>query len=201
MERCEYCGRRQDRPGANCPYLHRRPDVAEQIVQQIEGDLNDRRGCHIDQVDADTLDEIRDRWAEIVRVELSFCSVQPPEHGKSPVKSAQDALQAAAAIQSSSDANACQNANTAFVRGNEMDRWTADPPVLTERERCMVANLRNCGERFPPHLTTDEYEPGPMVGPLWSRVAYVFGVGSATAVAVCRAAGFDPFGLDAETCG
>ena len=35
-------------------------------------------------------------------------------------------------------------------------------------------------------------DPGPVCGVLWSKVAYVFGIGSTSATALCRAVGLDP---------
>lgn len=37
-----------------------------------------------------------------------------------------------------------------------------------------------------------EGEPGPLCGPVWSKVSYVFAVGSTTAKAMCREFGVDP---------
>ena len=55
-----------------------------------------------------------------------------------------------------------------------------------------VRNLRHCGERQHDSDSDEPYEPGPMAGPLWGRVAYVFGVGSTAAIELCRGAGCDP---------
>ena len=71
MDRCEYCGRRNDRPGSGCDGSepHTEPDLSQKIVEYIETDLTDRKG--LKQVwwgcDEDTLDEIRDEWARLVR--------------------------------------------------------------------------------------------------------------------------------------
>ena len=35
-------------------------------------------------------------------------------------------------------------------------------------------------------------EPGPVTGVLWAKVMHVFGLGSTSACALCRALGFDP---------
>ena len=60
--------------------------------------------------------------------------------------------------------------------------------IDSTRLRCIVANLKHVG-RF-------HYEPGedphPLDCCLWGRVAQVVGVGSTTAMAMCRAAGEDP---------
>jgi hypothetical protein len=40
--------------------------IAKEIVKEIIDDLNDRRGCGIDNVDVDTQKEIINSWIEIV---------------------------------------------------------------------------------------------------------------------------------------
>jgi hypothetical protein len=72
MTRCDYCGRRFDRPGfyPDCEKAHPAPDLAQAIAELIEMDLANRRGCGISGIDPDIQDEIRDTWAELVRQEL-----------------------------------------------------------------------------------------------------------------------------------
>jgi hypothetical protein len=72
MDRCYECGGRVDRPGL---YLcddarHAEPDLAQRIVAAIERDIGNRRGMEWAAIDRDLMDEIRDRWAELVRREL-----------------------------------------------------------------------------------------------------------------------------------
>lgn len=67
--RCEDCGGLWNRPGlSRCRRRkHARPDIAQKIVAEIEYDLTDRRGMGWDNVDENVQEEIRDRWAGIVR--------------------------------------------------------------------------------------------------------------------------------------
>ena len=66
----------------------------------------------------------------------------------------------------------------------EMTTASEIGPLRRQRD-CAVRNLR--------HLSHDRGEdPGPLDGPLWSRVAYVFGVGATTAYRICREVGVDP---------
>lgn len=65
-DRCDYCGRRRDRPGFACDMQHPQPDFYQRSVAAIEADLNDRRGLHLNGVDDELQDEIRDRWAELI---------------------------------------------------------------------------------------------------------------------------------------
>lgn len=44
-----------------------KPDVAQQIVQAITVDLNDRCGLHLDSLDDETLREIHATWLAIIR--------------------------------------------------------------------------------------------------------------------------------------
>ena len=75
IERCENCGGRLDRPGLfQCNVDgHPEPTIAQTIVAAIEADLRGRRGLSgsFEDVDADVQDEIRDRWAELVREVLA----------------------------------------------------------------------------------------------------------------------------------
>ena len=57
------------------------------------------------------------------------------------------------------------------------------PPKFMER---VVGSLRTCDDSIP------RSEPGPLTGVLWSKVAHVFCLGSTSAIALCRALGFDP---------
>jgi hypothetical protein len=72
MERCSECGGRLDRPGLyRCDDVrHPAPDLARRIAAAIERDASGRRGMRWDAVGDDVRDEIRDRWAELVRREL-----------------------------------------------------------------------------------------------------------------------------------
>ena len=47
MDRCEQCGRKYNRPSfyKDCEKIHGiKPTLAQRIVEDIEKDLNDRRG-------------------------------------------------------------------------------------------------------------------------------------------------------------
>jgi hypothetical protein len=69
-ERCDYCGRRWDRPGCSgCPPGHAVPDLAQSLVRLIEDDLTDRRGLRgqWEMLDDEIRDEIRDEWARLIR--------------------------------------------------------------------------------------------------------------------------------------
>jgi hypothetical protein len=56
-----------DRPGGTtCENPHPKPDLAQTIVAAIEEELGDRR-LGWDDVDYETLDELRDRLASLVR--------------------------------------------------------------------------------------------------------------------------------------
>ena len=74
MERCDYCGRRFDRPSENCTYKdkHSAPDLAQAIVELIETDLRGRKGLgnEFEQIDRDIQEEIRDEWAVLISDEL-----------------------------------------------------------------------------------------------------------------------------------
>lgn len=54
------------------PGDHAEPDLAQRVVAAVEQDLSDRRGLkrEWERTDPDTLDEVRDRWAELVRGQL-----------------------------------------------------------------------------------------------------------------------------------
>tara|TARA_R110000824_G_scaffold12226_6_gene53536 strand:- start:5110 stop:5352 length:243 start_codon:yes stop_codon:yes gene_type:complete len=73
-EVCGYCGRGWDRyADPMCKdKQHREPDTAEKIVQEIENDLSDRRGLRqeFEGCDDDIQWEIRETWADIVRMHL-----------------------------------------------------------------------------------------------------------------------------------
>ena len=71
--RCDYCGCRMDRVGwYSCPQRHPRGSFFERAVRAIEMDLTDRGGLKNvwGDIDDETLDEIRDRWAEIMTEEM-----------------------------------------------------------------------------------------------------------------------------------
>lgn len=66
-ERCDYCGRRMDRPGsARCKSPHPPPHLSQTIVRAIEDELGDRR-LGWEGLNDDTLDEVRDRLAVVVK--------------------------------------------------------------------------------------------------------------------------------------
>ena len=73
-ERCEHCGVLLSRPGLfRCKKAaHPAPDLAQRIVAEIERDLRDRRGLRSEweAIDDEILDEIRDKWAALIRKEL-----------------------------------------------------------------------------------------------------------------------------------
>ena len=69
--KCDWCERLFDRPSIGCKYeaKHREPDFAQKVAHAIEMDISDRRGLKSEwcQIDDDIQEEIRDRWAEIIR--------------------------------------------------------------------------------------------------------------------------------------
>lgn len=66
-DRCDYCGRRFDRPSPHCENKHAKPTLAQLIALDIENDLSDRSGLDvIESLDADIQDEIRDKWAILI---------------------------------------------------------------------------------------------------------------------------------------
>jgi hypothetical protein len=60
-------------------------------------------------------------------------------------------------------------------------------PDMIESFTLVIGNLRHVRNRD--RLSS---EPGPLDGPLWGTVGYVFGLGTTTAMDVCRQAGYDP---------
>ena len=68
----------------------------------------------------------------------------------------------------------------------EAGQLRAEVERLQQRHHIVVCNLRKCEHR------RESAEPGPLDGPLWSKVAYVFGLGSTSAIELCRAAQCDP---------
>ena len=59
-----------------------------------------------------------------------------------------------------------------------------------EAPRILTTVLRNL-EHYDDTAGRKE-EPGPICGVLWAKVAHIFGQGSTSATALCRALGFDP---------
>jgi len=62
---------------------------------------------------------------------------------------------------------------------------------------CEIEHLRKiigCVVRQCQHIddTTPRDEPGPLCGPVWAKVAYLCGLGSTSAMAMCRDYGVDP---------
>lgn len=68
MERCDECGGRIDRPSLlGCEVeCHPIATVAQRIAAAIEDDLRIRNGMGWAGVDEETIEEIRDSWAEII---------------------------------------------------------------------------------------------------------------------------------------
>lgn len=51
---------------------------------------------------------------------------------------------------------------------------------------CVIRNCRNIDDSI------ERDEPGPMTGPVWAKVAFVCGIGSTSAIALCKEFGVDP---------
>ena len=67
MKICADCGGKLSRYGLfGCKKGHKKPTLAQRIVQDIEADMNDRRGMGLDNIDDDVAWEIRDKWAAII---------------------------------------------------------------------------------------------------------------------------------------
>jgi len=52
---------------------------------------------------------------------------------------------------------------------------------------CVVRNCQHIDD------TSPRDEPGPLTGPAWAKVAYLCGLGSSSAIALCRQFDTDPF--------
>ncbi len=66
---CPACGRHFDRPGfyGECESSHRRPSLAQRMVEQVERCLERRKGLYaIGELDADLQREIRDELEEVI---------------------------------------------------------------------------------------------------------------------------------------
>lgn len=68
-ERCEYCGRRFDRPSfyEPCADKHPKPDEAQILVEKISDEIHSRKGIGWDFLDSEIVDEIRDDLANTIR--------------------------------------------------------------------------------------------------------------------------------------
>jgi hypothetical protein len=74
----------------------------------------------------------------------------------------------------------CPNCGTLKFRGG-VPEW--EPPNAL---RTILRNLVHCDD------TTPRDEPGPITGPLWAKVAHLFGLGSTSASQLCSALDMDP---------
>ncbi len=65
---------------------------------------------------------------------------------------------------------------------------TGQPPDIAVPTflKTITANLVHADD------TTPRDEPGPLCGPLWAKVAHLFGLGSSSATSLCYALGFKP---------
>jgi hypothetical protein len=71
-EVCDWCGRRFSwpvPPGDDCAARHPPADLARQCAEEIEADVEDRRGIghELAEVDDEIREEIREAWAGIIR--------------------------------------------------------------------------------------------------------------------------------------
>jgi hypothetical protein len=75
-DRCDDCGGRFNRPGRwKCTGPHAVPDLAQQIVSVIDDELNSRRGLGWGDLDYETIDELEDKLASLVRARLADVEV------------------------------------------------------------------------------------------------------------------------------
>lgn len=86
MQRCARCQHRLDLPAPdNCPDpgAHTEADLALSVVEAIETDINTRPRLagFMAQIDADTLEDIRARWAELARDVLRSSEEDQDEEG------------------------------------------------------------------------------------------------------------------------
>ena len=69
-DRCDYCGRRKDRPGFGCELDHPIPNVYQRCVAAIEADIRDRRWLGVDDLNDESLDHTRDYWTKLIQREF-----------------------------------------------------------------------------------------------------------------------------------
>ena len=69
--RCDYCGRRFDRPSfARCGDKHPQPTIAQRIAEDVESEIGARRGMNWGNLDDEILNELRDDLAHVIAARL-----------------------------------------------------------------------------------------------------------------------------------
>jgi hypothetical protein len=78
---------------------------------------------------------------------------------------------------------------SSLSRGPLVAKILADAAELRRLRRFVSCAVQTC-EKVDDSVRRSE--PGPLTGPAWHKVSFLFGVGSTTATALCREFGADP---------
>jgi len=72
------------------------------------------------------------------------------------------------------------------IREAYVTKLEADVERLQARLGCVVRNCQHIDDSIP------RDEPGPMCGPTWAKVAHICGMGSTSAIELCKSFDVDP---------